>query len=54
MVTNLELNRFCTLYCMDLMCSSKYRYLCLLSFDIKFVFFMDITIGNYLQLKLGS
>ena len=51
MVTTLEMNRFCTLHCVDLMYSSKYRYLCVLSFDIKFVF-SDITIATLSATKV--
>ena len=48
MIITLELNRFCTLYCVDLMYSTKYRYLCVLSFDI----FIDITIAKLSAAKI--
>ena len=41
----LELNQACTLGCVDLMYSSKCKYLCVLSFDINF-FSIDITIAK--------
>ena len=51
MVTTLELNKFFTLYHLDLMCSSKYRHLCVLSFDIK-CFLIDITIAKLSAAKV--
>ena len=51
MVTSLVFNRFCTLYCVDLMYSSKYRHLCVLSFDITFVY-IYITIAKLSAAKV--
>ena len=55
MATTLERNRFCTLDCVDLTYSysSKYRYLCVLSFnDIKKKNFIDITIAKLSAAKV--
>ena len=49
---NFGAQQILTLYCVDLQYSSKYRYLCVLSFDITFYFFIDITIAKLSATKV--